>query len=52
MFWFFGHEACGIGAPSPGVEHSPFALEGEVLTTRPLWKSLSQSTLEKLSQGN
>ena len=20
MFWFFGHEACGILAPSPGIE--------------------------------
>ena len=49
---FFGHKACWIGAPSLGIEPSPFALEGEVLTTRLLWKSLSQSTLEKLSQGN
>ena len=28
MFWFFGHEACGILVPQPGIE-----LEGKVLTT-------------------
>ena len=33
MFWFFGHEACGILAPRPGIEPVPSALEGEVLTT-------------------
>ena len=33
MFWFFGHEACGILAPWPGIEPTPPALEGEVLTT-------------------
>ena len=33
MFWFFGCEACGILAPQPGVEPTPPALEGEVLTT-------------------
>ena len=50
MFWFFGHEACGILAPWPGAEPiscyqppplSPrphLALEGEVLTTDPLRK--------------
>ena len=35
MFWFFGHEACGTLAPSPGIEPAPLALEGEVLTTGP-----------------
>ena len=35
MFWFFGHEACGILAPWPGIEPTPPALEGEVLTTGP-----------------
>ena len=39
MFWFFGHEACGILAPRPGIEPTPPALEGEVLTTGPLGKS-------------
>ena len=39
MFWFFGHEVCGILAPRPGIEpvppalEAPPALEGEVLTT-------------------
>ena len=33
MFWFFGHEPCGILAPQPGMEPSPLALEGKVLTT-------------------
>ena len=39
MFWFFGHEACGILAPQPGIEPAPPALEGEVLTTGPPGKS-------------
>ena len=33
MFWYFGHEACGILAPQPGIEPAPPALEGKVLTT-------------------
>ena len=33
MFWFPGHEACGILAPWPGIEPAPPALEGKVLTT-------------------
>ena len=33
MFWFFGHEACGILAPPPGIEPKPPALGGEVLLT-------------------
>ena len=40
MFWFFVHEACGILAPQPGIEPTPAALEGEVLTTVPPGKSL------------
>ena len=32
IFHFFGTEACGILAPQPGVESTPLALEGEVLT--------------------
>ena len=32
MFWFLGHEACGVLAPWPGIEPKPTALEGEVLT--------------------
>ena len=29
MFWFFGHEACGILAPRPRIEPTASALEGE-----------------------
>ena len=39
MFWFFGHKACGILAPQPGIEPTPLAREGKVLTTGPLGKS-------------
>ena len=39
MFWFFGPKACGILAPQPGMEPTPPALEGEVLTTGPPGKS-------------
>ena len=39
MSCIFGHEACGILAPRPGIEPAPPALEGEVLTTGPLGKS-------------
>ena len=42
---FFGQEACGILATWPGIEPTPLALEGEVLTTGlpgkvPSWKFL------------
>ena len=40
MFWFFGHEACGILAFQPGIEPTPPTLKGEVLTTGPPGKSL------------
>ena len=40
MFWFFVCEARGILAPRPGIEPTPPALEGEVLTTGPPEKSL------------
>ena len=40
MFWFFGHEVCGILSPQPGLEPMPPALEGEVLTTGPPGRSL------------
>ena len=33
MFWFFAHEACRILALQPGIEPTPLALEGEILTT-------------------
>ena len=41
MFWFFGHEACGILAPRPRIEPTPLALKGKVLTTGPPGKSLN-----------
>ena len=28
MFWVFGHEACEILAPHPGIKLAPSALEG------------------------
>ena len=40
MFWFFGHEACGVLVPQPGIEPTPPALEGKVLTTGLPGKSL------------
>ena len=43
MLCFFGHVACEILAPQIGIELEPPALEGEVLTARPLeksWKSI------------
>ena len=45
MFWFSGHEACGISAAQPGVELSPPALEGEELTTGPPGRSLQEYSL-------
>ena len=39
MLWFFGREACGILAPRPGIEPTPPALEGKVLTAGPPGKS-------------
>ena len=48
MFWFFGHDACGILAPWPGIEPAPPALEGEGLTTGPPGKSHGQSIIKIL----
>ena len=39
MFWLFGHKACGILAPQPGIKPTPPELEGEVLPTGPPGKS-------------
>ena len=33
FFFFFGYEAHGILAPKPGIESTPRALKGKVLTT-------------------
>ena len=40
MFWFFGHEVCGIVAPQPGIKPSPRALESKVLIIETPEKSL------------
>ena len=45
FFVFFGHEACGILAPRPGIKPVPPALEGEVLTTGLPGKSLEPTLL-------
>ena len=41
MFWVFGHEACGILAPWPGIEPASPVLEDEILITGPAEKSLT-----------
>ena len=43
MSWLVGHEAYGIPAPWPGIEHASSALEGEVPATGPARKSLDDS---------
>ena len=50
MFWIFGREACGILAPEPGMEPTPSALEGEVLTSGPPGKSCNDWTLRNAGQ--
>ena len=49
MFWVFGHKACGISAPQPGIEPSLTALEG-CLNHWPLRKSLPCRVLEELEE--
>ena len=39
MFWFFGHETCGILAPRPGIKPVSPELAGEPSTTGPPGKS-------------
>ena len=46
MFWFFGPEARGILPPRLGIEPTPPALEGEVLTTGPPGKSQKAAMLK------
>ena len=36
MFWFLGHEACGILGPQPEIEHTSPALKGRIVNTGPL----------------
>ena len=43
VFGFFGHEACGVLAPWPGIKPTTPALEGEVLTTWPPGRSLENN---------
>ena len=40
MFWYSVRKVCGILAPWPGIEPTPIALEGEILTTGAPGKSL------------
>ena len=40
FLFFFGPETCGLLAPQPEIKPALPALEGEVLTTEPLRKSL------------
>ena len=42
VLFYFVPELCGILVPRPGIESSPPALEGKVLTTGPPGKSLNQ----------
>ena len=39
VFFFFGHEACGILAPRQGIKPTTPVLEGKILTTGPPGKS-------------
>ena len=49
MLWLLGLEACGILAPYPGIEPTPPALEGRVLTTGPPGKSPVGGLWERVS---
>ena len=52
MFWFFGHKACGILAPRPEIKLAPPGLEGEVLTTGLIGRSLFYFILNRCSAKN
>ena len=45
MFWLLDCEAYGILAPEPGIEPTPSALEGKVLTTGLTRKSPHSSVI-------
>ena len=49
MFHFFGHEASEILDPRPGIEPTPPALEGKVLTTGSPGKSQAEISLHHTS---
>ena len=40
IFWFFGSEACGILAPSPGIKPMSSVLQDGSLTAGPAGKFL------------
>ena len=46
ILWLFGCEARGALATGPGIEPTPPALEGKVLTTGPPGKSLIPPSFE------
>ena len=46
MFWFFGHEACGILSSRPGIKPATPALESKISTTGPPGKSLNDVLLK------
>ena len=52
MFWVFGHKACGIWSPWPGIKPTPPALEGKILTAVLPGKSLVSQLfwVQRLSQ--
>ena len=47
MFWFFDPNVCVILAPQPGIEPTPSALEGKVLTIGPPGKSKNSLLLDQ-----
>ena len=51
MFWFFGHEACGILVSRQGIEPTSPALEGEILTTGPPGKFQFHPILDQEAGG-
>ena len=48
MFWFSGHEACGILAPKPGIKPILPVWKGKISCTGPLGKSLGVLALSTL----
>ena len=49
LFWFFGHEACGILVSWAGIEPAPPTLKGEFLTAGPPVKSPVILFIDKVS---
>ena len=44
MFWFFGHEACGILALQPGIKPALSALEVWISPGSPVWLQMVELT--------